>query len=220
MSLDSFAGINFDDPELKNIIDYREKNMCNEWSSSNKYLPTCDVKIMHNDSSFLINGTLKKNLLEISQTKNMFVRWWAANTPNYNSNFSGSGLPFPNEEIAFENTVNVGKSNVLRGNFSFSMRVPNSYYINMGATLVPPEVQMQVCDENGKNISDIQHINLGNGIPFRTLTFPPERNWNDGALFYDVPNLPVRTQEQILQSSAYPKVNKVPKNFWGTTPPF
>jgi hypothetical protein len=219
MSLNSFAGLNFNDPQLQNIIDYREKNMCPEWKQVNRYLPTCDVNIMSKDSSFLLNGTLKGDLLKLSQANSVYVKYWAANIPNYNSNFSGSGLPFPTEEIAFENTVNLGKVQVLRGNFSFSMRYPNSYYINMGATYVPPEVQIQVCDENNNNVSDVQHINLGQGIPFRTLTWPNQRNWNNGAMFYNVPNLPVRNQEQILKDSAYPKVNVMPKNFWGTKPP-
>ena len=113
----------------------------------------------------------------------------------------------------------MGKVEVSRGNFSFSMRYPNSYYINMGATYVSPEVQIQVCDSNGKNVSNIQHINLGEGIPFRTLTWPKQRDWNEGALFYKVENNQVRSQEQILKDSAYPRVNKMPSNFWGKKPP-
>ena len=31
MSLDSFAGVSFDDPQTKEIFEYREKNMCAEW---------------------------------------------------------------------------------------------------------------------------------------------------------------------------------------------
>jgi len=38
-------------------------------------------------------------------------------------------------------------------------------------------------------------------------------------MFYCNNNLPVRTQYQILVDSAYPTVNNVPKNFWGTMPP-
>ena len=39
-------------------------------------------------------------------------------------------------------------------------------------------------------------------------------------MFYkSLQTLPVRSQEQILRDSAYPKKNKMPKNFWGLTPP-
>lgn len=223
MSLDSFAGLNFDDPELKNIMENREKTMCPQWKTTNKNLSLCDINIMNNqDNSFILNGVLKENLLEKSLNRKLFIRWWAANTPTFNSNFSGSGLPFPNEEIAFENSHNVGTSNISKGNFSISMRYPNSYYINMGTTYIHPEVQIQVFDTNTKkSVSEIQHINLGEGIPFRTLTYPYQRDWSDGPLFYKSTsqNSNVRSQEQILLDSAYPSVNKMPKNFWGKTPP-
>ena len=90
----------------------------------------------------------------------------------------------------------------------------------MGATYVHPEVQIQVFDSNTNNsVSEIQHINLGEGIPFRTLTYPYQRNWNEGSLFYKNDIIPsVRSQEQILHDSAYPPVNKMPNNFWGKKP--
>ena len=222
MSLDSFAGVSFDDPQTKEIFEYREKNMCSEWNSGSKELPLCNVDITKNSGdSFIINGKLKGNILQLSNTSKLHVRYWAANSPNYNSNFSGSGLPFPNKEIAFENSENIGTVQLMNGAFSIFMRYPNSYYMNMGATYIHPEVQIQVFDSNtNKSVSEIQHINLGEGIPFRTLTYPYQRNWNDGALFYKNDTLPsVRSQEQILYDSAYPPVNKMPSNFWGKKPP-
>jgi hypothetical protein len=74
-------------------------------------------------------------------------------------------------------------------------------------------------NKDNKNLSIVEVINLGEGIPFRTLTWPVQRDWNKGALFYKVDGLPVRTQNQILLDSAYPIVNKMPANFWGLTPP-
>ena len=42
----------------------------------------------------------------------------------------------------------------------------------MGTVYVHPEVQIQVYDSNtNKPVSEIQHINLGEGIPFRTLSY-------------------------------------------------
>lgn len=221
MSLDSFAGINFDDPQTKEIFEYREKNMCDTWNSANKELPLCNVDIIKdNDNSFLVNGSLKGELLTLSNSTNLYLKFWAANSPNYNSNFSGSGLPFPNKDIAFENSHNIGTSNISNGNFSISMRYPNSYYINMGATYIHPEVQIQIFDSNTKkNVSEIQHVNLGEGIPYRTLTYPSQRDWNKGPSFYKPSQSAIRTQEQILLDSAYPSVNKVPNNFWGKKPP-
>ena len=222
MSLDSFAGVNFDDPESSKVFEYREKNMCSNFQTANKMLPLCDLNIVkNNDNSLIVNGKLKGNLLQLSNTSNLKVKYWAANPPTYSSNFSGSGLPFPNEEIAFEKSENLGTSNISGGNFSLSLRYPNSYYKNMGSVYVHPEVQVQVFDSaTNKSVSEVQHINLGEGIPFRTLTYPYQRDWNEGPMFYKVPNIPfIRSQEQILKDSAYPSTNTMPKNFWGKKPP-
>ena len=221
MSLNSFASINNDDPQSSEVFNYREKNMCDSWNTAKKKLFLFDVDIMRNpkDNSFIINGKLKGDLLTLSLNNNLYLKYWAANTPTYNSNFSGSGLPFPTEEVAFENSNNHGVSKISNGNFSFSMRYPNSYYKNMGTEYVFPEVMVKIFDNKNTPVSNIQHINLGEGIPFRTLTWPWQRDWNEGPLFYKVDNLPVRNQYQILVDSAYPKTNTMPNNFWGLKPP-
>lgn len=222
MSLNSFASINNDDPESAKIFEYREKNMCNNFKQAQKNLPLCFVNIVsNNDTSFIVSGNLKGSVLNLANQANLFLKFWASNPPNYNSNFSGSGLPYPNDEVAFENSENIGTSELSNGKFSFSLSYPNSYYTNMGTVYVKPEVQIQVFDSNtNKSVSQIQHINLGEGVPFRTLTYPTQRNWNEGPLFYKNNQMPVlRNQEQILLESAYPLTNTVPKNFWGKKPP-
>ena len=89
----------------------------------------------------------------------------------------------------------------------------------MGKKYIKPRVQFKVCDGDNNDISATYVINLGEGIPFRTLTWPKERNWNNGPMFYCNNNLPVRTQEQILRDSSYPSTNVTPPNFWGKDPP-
>ena len=89
----------------------------------------------------------------------------------------------------------------------------------MGTIYIPPHVKLVLFNDKNKQIGDIKNVELGEGIPFRTLTWPEQRNWNIGPLFYQNNNLKVRTQDQILLDSAYPSVNKVPDNFWGLTPP-
>lgn len=222
MSLNSFASINHDNPESSEIFEYREKNMCESFKSAEKNLQLCDVNLVNkNNQSFIVNGKLKGNVLNLSNQINLCVKFWAANPATYSSNYSGSGLPFPNEEVAFENSENVGIAELSGGNFSFSLRLPNSYYTNMGTRYVHPEVQLQVFDTNtNKSVSEIQHVNLGEGIPYRTLTYPKQRNWNNGPEFYKKDILPsIRTQEQILLDSAYPETNTMPRNFWGKKPP-
>lgn len=220
MSDNSFAGINFDDPLSRSIFEEHKKTMCPQWETENQYLPKFNIVLMKNNKNgFIVNGQLRDGLLALSLTEKLFIRYWAANAPTYNQSFSGSGLPYPNEWVAFQDSPNVGITEVIQGKFSFTLNYPNSYYLNMGTVLVHPEVKIQVCNSKNEVVSDIQTISLGNGIPFRTLTWPEQRNWNNGPMFYCNNNLPARNQYQILLDSAYPKVNEIPKNFWGSMPP-
>ena len=167
-----------------------------------------------NDNSYVINGTITSGTFD----ETMYVKYTAANPPTYNSNFSGSGLPFPTEEIAFENSPNRGVTEIKNGHFSFTIKYPNSYYINMGTVYVGPNIRLVIINKDNKELSNVEQFSIGEGIPFRTLTWPVQRDWNIGPLFYENKDLPVRTQYQILLDSAYPSTNKIPKNFWGTMP--
>lgn len=219
-SNNSFGGINFSDPNSKNIFEDHNNKMCQKWKTINKSLEICDVVIMKNDNNvFMVNGSLNGSLNLLSNVEKLYIKYWASNAPTYSQSFSGSGLPYPNEDVAFQNSPNVGVVPVINGKFSFSLSYPNSYYENMGTVYVPPQVKVKVCNNTNIAVSKIQQINLGEGIPFRTLSWSPKRDWNKGPMFYCNNNLPVRTQYQILVDSAYPTVNNVPKNFWGSMPP-
>ncbi len=216
MSDNSFAGINFDDPESNSIFEKHSKTMCPRYKNFNEssFLVNLDIKKVNNDS-YIVSGDVTTN----PYSEQLFVKYSAANPPTYNANFSGSGLPYPNEEIAFENTPNRGAVEVINNKFTISIRYPNSYYINMGSVYIEPHIRLILCDKHNKEIGEVVYVNLGEGIPFRTLTWPAQRNWNKGPEFYVNKDLPVRTQFQILVDSAYPSTNIMPKNFWGTTPP-
>ena len=216
MSDNSFAGINFDDPESKKIFETSSKMMCPRYKNSNEnsFIKNLNY-VKENDGSLVITGTVNIN----SYNNQYYIKYTAANSPTFSANYSGSGLPFPTEEIAFENTENRGVTNILNGKFSFNLRFPNSYYVNMGTVYVNPHVKIQLFNKDNKPIGTPKIVHLDEGIPFRTLTWPVQRNWNKGPLFYKNDNLPVRTQYQILLDSAYPSTNKIPNNFWGLMPP-
>ena len=219
MSNNSFAGINFNNNDSKNIFEYQKKAVCNKY----KDIDDLDFKInIHNDInrfSYIIKGNIGDNLKDISLVKTLYIKYNASSPPTYNNSYSGSALPFPNENIAFENTPNKGVAKVINGSFEFTIKYPNSYYTNLGNDLVSPEVKIIIVNNDNNKVSDMKIFKLGNSVPFRTLTWPVERNWNKGALFYDNKNLPIRTQYEILLDSAYPSENKVPVNFWGTIKP-
>lgn len=215
MSDNSFAGINFQDPESKNIFETMSIKMCPDYKTKNESMFISNLKLKKNDDyTFFVNGNINDH-----NGNSLFIKYSAPNSPTYSTSFSGSGLPYPNEDIAFENTPNRGVVKVINGKFEILLKYPNSYYINMGTIYVPPHVKLALYNDNNTQIGNIKDVFLGEGIPFRTLTWPEQRKWSDGPLFYINNNLRVRNQNQILLDSAYPCVNKVPDNFWGLTPP-
>ena len=96
------------------------------------------------------------------------IIYYAPNPPTYNSSFSGSALPFPNPDIAFEGTPNHGAVNT-KEDISFEFRIfyPNSYYIALGTVYVGPHVFIKGC-----GVKKVHSIYLGDGVPFRMVTYP------------------------------------------------
>lgn len=219
MGDNAFAGIS-SGYDSKKIFKYRDENMCSQWKTVDKIVGPCKVKIYGNPyGNVVVTGNTNEVLSEVNATNALYVKYWAANKPTYSQSYSGSGMPFPNEFIAFQDSDNKGVAQIKGGQFSFNIHYPNSYRKDMGKTYVPPQVKVQFCSADNRNISGVYEINLGNGIPFRNVEYPRKRNWNIGPMFYCNVNLPVRTQAQILRASAYPCVNQEPANFWGTMPP-
>lgn len=148
------------------------------------------------------------------------VVFWAPAPPDYRTSYSGSGLPYPNAEVAFQQTPSYGTVAVGGdGSFSFSIPFPSGYYSNLGTLYVQPHVRVQVVT-NGK-AGPVETIKVAEGVPFRLLTYPPVPSTAPrcSPQFYNNRDiLPVRTQEQILRDSAYPATNAMPANFWGLTP--
>lgn len=218
MSDNSFASINFNDPESLSIFQNHNNMMCPLYKEDDGSTFNFNIQIkkaQNTNNGFVISGKLNT----FNLTNKLYVKYTASSPPTYNSNFSGSGLPFPNELIAFENSPNKGIAEVINGKFSFILMYPNSYYKNMGTVYIAPQVKLLLVNKDNKSMGSEMIINLGDGIPFRTLSWPIQRDWNKGAMFYSNPNLPVRSQYQILLDSAYPITNKMPNNFWGSVPP-
>ena len=114
---------------------------------------------------------------------NAAVKYWAANPIDRRDSFAGSGLPFPNSEIAYENTPNVGVVKAHNGQYRINMWFPNCFYVDLGRTLLPPHVLIKICDGH----DDVEAIVVGDTPKHRLLTSPPdgytrssfkERNWD------------------------------------------
>ena len=120
-------------------------------------------------ANFVVKSRLKPH-----QAPNSIVRFMAASPADRMTTFAGSGLPFPNPEIAYEGSPNVGAVQAVNGAFEFRLHFPNSFYVNGGTKLLPPHVLVKVCSaDSGGNESETDAILLGAGIPNRFLTNAP-----------------------------------------------
>lgn len=175
---------------------------------------SCQGVTLHNGKGDVtVRGTVQSNSLD------PVIVFWAPNPPDYRASFSGSGLPFASPNQAFDRTPNYGAVRANNGQFEFKLKFPNAYYAGLGSMYIPPHVHVKVC-ENG--VEDKHHvIELGEGVPYRTLTYPspPSDKPRVSPMFYCQPNLPVRSQEQVLRDSAYPSTHQMDSDFWGLRPP-
>ena len=165
------------------------------------------------DGDIIVSGTVNSNI------DNPNIIFWAPSPADHLTSYSGSGLPFPNAEMAYENTPNKGMVKAKNKSFSFRLKYPNAYYAHLGTLYISPLVNIKVCDSINEH--SFITINIDQGIPYRTLTYPspPGKNPYSSPLFFHTPEKEVRSQEQILRDSSYPKENKTPDNWWGLKPP-
>jgi hypothetical protein len=75
------------------------------------------------------------------------VKYAAAAPADLRMSYMGSGLPYANEEIAYEGSPNMGEAQVKEGAFTFNLVSPNSYYKDNGATMVEPHVHFTIDTE-------------------------------------------------------------------------
>lgn len=101
----------------------------------------CQGKIItDNDWNITIQGACKVQ-------GGVEVKYAAAAPADLRMSHMGSGLPYPNEEVAYEGSPNVGKVPIQGGKFQFVLISPNAYYKDNGATLVSPHVHFTINNE-------------------------------------------------------------------------
>lgn len=156
-----------------------------------------------------------------SKTSDPKIMFWAPNPPTWSQSYTGSGLPYHDSIQAYQQSPNVGAVKAVNRKFEFRIKFPNAYYVGLGSLYVPPVVHFKICEEDCDQ-KEYHTVELGKGIPFRTLTYPspPSNRPRNSPMFYHCgQGLPVRTQEQVLRDSGYPEDNRTPDNFWGLKPP-
>lgn len=126
----------------------------------------------------------------------------AANPIDRMTNYSGSGLPFPCAEIAFENTPNkiiIDAS----GQFSTTFKYPNSFYAQNGIDKIISSVFFLLYDANNKVLN--KQIELLDWCVLRTLT---HRSARKSPEFYAAKDylLPIANAETVMREYAKKKI--------------
>ena len=155
----------------------------------NEYI-SCVIE-KSNNNKITINGFVK-NYMNYSKMAIM-----APNPIDTITSFSGKGLPFPCELIAFENTPNfeiIPSNGIINVEFLY----PNSYYSPNGYTKIISPVIISL---DGKKII----IQLDDMCPLKTLR---DRSRGDPK-FYGMRELilPIGTAEEVMHNYAYAKIN-------------
>tara|TARA_B100000795_G_C22805557_1_gene444638 strand:- start:4367 stop:4879 length:513 start_codon:yes stop_codon:yes gene_type:complete len=140
------------------------------------------------------------NVKNSGQYKNILLM--APNPIDRMSNYSGSGLPFPNNEIAFQNTPNkidITGTGVINTEFQY----PNSFYMPDGINKIVSSVFLQLTDNNN-NVFHL-YYKLHDINSLRTLV---NRNSRTGPEFYGAKDylLPIGTAENVMRAYANIKI--------------
>lgn len=133
------------------------------WEPKYKYSwSQCKGVIQSNPSgNFKIKGTVA------GSTSKSVLKYWAANPSTCSYSTPAMGLPFPNEEIAYENTPNKGEVLLdASGKFEIVIKYPAGYYTGQGETYVPPHINFLICGSQ-----EVVRIQLPFDAPFRSLGF-------------------------------------------------
>ena len=150
--------------------------------------------------------------------KDNIVYFLASNPLDRRTSFNGSGFPYANSEQAFEGTPNKGSLQSVAGSFKIPLMFPNSFYTDLGNSLIPPCLFLKWTSLSGEERRTT--IKLGDPVPYRFLSYPKEYTMarEDATFYHAHHNLPVRSQEQVFKDSVYPHSNKMYEDYWGLKP--
>jgi hypothetical protein len=123
-----------------------------------------------------IYGTIKHNPDDLTYLIRFMIigdeaTYRSSNPVHRNYSYSGSGLPYPTPEEAYENTPNKGviKKN-LQGVFEISVKNPSGYYVHLGKQLIHPHVHIK-STTSGKSYI----IMLGDHVQYKSLSSLPNQ---------------------------------------------
>lgn len=157
----------------------------------------CGVQFLDNYKRVKIEGYIFNRQLY----KNVLLM--APNSMNNTASYSGTGLPFPCADIAFEGSPNifeVGYDGVVNTIFTY----PNSYYTVANKKKIISSIFAVIEHLDGK--TDYVRLQLKDLYPLRTLV-DREAKYTNGPDFYEIKHeiLPVDTAEAVMKAYAQAK---------------
>lgn len=161
------------------------------------------------DSSVTITGRIG-----VLGSEPQTISWMAAAPVTRGIGFAGSGQPYPNKDIAFENTPNQGVVESADGSFTIQLKgIPAGYFSGLGSIYVPPIVEFVSVTKSGKRFQTTLWIN-DTASPYRWIsggpaTLRPEVDTEDSTgrsmYYYGREQLPLfENQEAQLRAKGYP----------------
>jgi hypothetical protein len=160
----------------------------------------CSVTFSNDYKNITISGTVKN----ASQFNQMLLI--APNPIDRMSNYSGSGLPFPCGDIAFDNSPNkyIIEKN---GYFNVIFKYPNSYYAQDGKTKIVSSIFF-ILDygNNGNSNKEFIRFELKDLCVLRTLA--DRQSKFKGPEYYAARDylLPLDTAENVMRAYSTAKV--------------
>ncbi len=156
----------------------------------------CQVDFIANNTKIVLKGAVKN---PANYSKILAI---APNPIDRMMNYSGSGLPFPCADVAFENTPN----KVLidsTGVFNVVFLYPNSFYLQNGRDKVISPIFFSLTDHN--EVTRHVQYELPEQNILRTLV---NRSSRRGPEFYGAKDylLPIATAENVMREYARVKV--------------
>lgn len=187
--------------------------MPNTKTFENEHLK-CTIDFEDDSLKLSINGKFKQPVVDAAADDAPHIEFVGAAPPNKMTSTSGSHLPFSSAEQAYFNTPNRGTAKIVDGaRFQLDVWLPNAYYVECGTIYIPPTIFIKFGKDKYANITILDEI------PFKTLTYHPLRKKHHVWLYSTQFSLPVRSQNSILYSSAYPENYGTYENFFGLKPP-
>ena len=165
----------------------------------NEYVQ-CAAVIIDDNGTLQLTGHIK----QMGMAHDVIVS--APNPIDRMTTFTGSGLPFPCAQIAFENTPNMAQITNPTGEFNLKFLYPNGYYTTDAFTKIEPSIFVTLYWKDETKEKTVVRLPLVDGLPLRTLNYRPGHN--KGPLYYAVKSdiIGIRGAEATMYALAQAKV--------------